>query len=150
MLQRAVRIRTVHNSNIAEQQKAGAFSAVLPYRYADSGTCGAFCLDSGKRQCISLFMFALFLFLYFFSRLCLSFCEALEGSRKEKDAVCQICFVSRDRESPFIASFAFVVRQPPAADHKYKAGDPHPSGIKRVSHLRRRPPACCHILPEKV
>ena len=76
---------------------------------------------------VALFMFALFLFLCFlFSRLCLSFCEALEGSRKEKDAVRQICFVSRDRESPFIASFAFVVRQPPAADHKYKAGDPHP------------------------
>ncbi len=79
---------------------------------------------------VSLFMFALFLFLCFlcllFIRLCLSFCGALEGSRKEKDAVCQICFVSRDRDSPFIASFAFVVRQPPAADHKYKAGDPHP------------------------
>ena len=122
LLQRAVRIRTVHNSNIAEQQEAGAFSASLQYRYADSGTCGAFCLDSGSGS-VSLFMFAFFYFLCFlFSRLCLSFCEALEGSRKEKDAVCQICFVSRDRESPFIASFAFVVRQPPAAAPQTQCG----------------------------
>ena len=66
LLQRAVRIRTVHNSNIAEQQEAGAFSASLQYRYDDSGTCGAFCLGNGKRQCISLFMFALFFFFVFF------------------------------------------------------------------------------------
>ena len=75
---------------------------------------------------VSFFMFAFLPLSFLFSRLFLSFCGALEGSEKEKDAVCQICFVSWDRGSPFIASFAFVVRQPPAADHKYKAGDPHP------------------------
>ena len=52
---------------------------------------------------VSLFMFALFYYLCFlFSRLCSSFCGALEGSGKEKDSVCQIYFVF-GIEAPFIA-----------------------------------------------
>ena len=126
MLQRAVRIRKYITVTEQCSVKCKSFTEVLLYRYADSGTCGAFCLDSGSGS-VSLFMFALFYFLCFlFSRLCLSFCGALKGSGKEKDAVCQMYFVFWDRESPFIASFAFVERQPPAADHKYKAGAPHP------------------------
>ena len=81
---------------------------------------------------VSLFMFALFHFLRFlFSRLCLSFCGALEGSGKEKDAVCQMFFVFWDRESPFIASFAFVVRLalPPTSNAMRETRTPPESNV---------------------
>ena len=76
---------------------------------------------------VSLFTSTLFLTVFFSAGSVCRFAERRKKAKTEKGSEYggYTSFLG-NRESPFIASFAFVVRQPPAADHKYKAGDPHP------------------------